>query len=232
MIHHPDETLILKFSRAEIISPLASMLSAHIEQCSECKKKYQEYLNQAFSMPEKANSVFELNDDEVSSALDLVMNKIEQQKNDSLIQNKEAENITDLFIEVSGEKIRLPQSMAFLKDQPIPWKEFGKKNAIAPVVTAKEGRFYLIYIGPGESVPHHGHTEIEYSYVAAGAYEDGLSSYETGDFSFTNKSHHHTPKSISDDGCLVISWVEGRLNFFTGFLRPLNNLLWWYLHKA
>ena len=230
MIHHPDETLILKFSRAEILSPLASMLSAHIEECNECKKKYQEHLNQAFLMPDNVKSVLDLNNDEISSALHLVMNKIEQQKNESIIQEKEAKKVADLFIEVSGERIQLPRSMKFLKDQPIPWKEFGKKNAIAPVVTTKEGTFYLIYIGPGETVPHHGHTEIEYSYVAAGAYEDGLSSYETGDFSFTNKSHYHTPKAVSDDGCLVISWVEGRLNFFTGFLKPLNNLLLSLIH--
>lgn len=231
MIHHPNDTLILKFSKAEIFSPLASMVSAHIEKCYECREKYQNYLNQESLEEQNSKNDADLNGNDIANALHLVMNKIGKE-NDILSPPKRIEEVEDFFIEVSGEKIQLPRSMNFLKKQTIPWKEFGKKNAIAPVVVTKEGTFYLIYIGPGEAVPHHGHTEIEYSYVAAGAFEDGLSSYETGDFSFTNNTHYHTPKALSDDGCLVISWVEGRLNFFTGFLRPLNNLLWWYLHKA
>jgi putative transcriptional regulator len=122
--------------------------------------------------------------------------------------------------------------MSFLKGRQIPWKEFGKNNAIAPVVMSQKGNFYLIYIGPGEIIPQHDHSDIEYSYLVAGSYNDGITTFKTGDFSVSKHGQIHSPQATSDDGCLVISWVEGRLNYFRGFLKPLNSILWWYLHKA
>lgn len=225
MIHHPAKSIVSKFATGELLTPLASMISAHLELCSECKQQYKDLLD--IEADQFKNEPVQLSDKEVNDAFSLFMNNIDSKK-ESL---PKAEN-ESFILNVSGENIILPHSLSFLKEQKITWKEFGNKNAIAPVITSKEGNFYLIYIGPGESVPEHSHTEIEYSYVVAGSYEDGISKYETGDFSYTDRTHRHSPHATSHDGCLVISWVEGRLNYFKGILSPLNSLLWWYLHRA
>jgi putative transcriptional regulator len=226
MIHHPQTDIILKYTEGELIPSLASMIASHLEVCDQCRMHYKEFLQQSARHLESGS--VELSGMDVDRAFNMVMEKLDQQK---FPEENRAET-QQVQINVSGQLITLPRSMNFLKDEQIIWKEFGKKNAIAPLVTGPKGNLYLIYIGPGESVPQHNHTGVEYSYVAAGSYNDGISTFNTGDFSISSDEVSHSPRATSEDGCLVISWVEGRLNYFDGWLKPLNSLLWWYLHRA
>lgn len=225
MMQHPQKQLIQDFAQGSLISPLVTMVSAHLEICDVCQAQYHEMLKgEAIALEDEPSF---LSRNEMNGAFDSIMDKIHSKAS-------ELKGVTDesVKVEISGRVIELPRSMSFLKDQKIPWKEFGKKNAIAPVLKTSKGNFYLIYIGPGESVPGHDHSGLEYSYVAAGSYEDGISAFNTGDFSVFGSGYTHSPKATSSDGCLVISWVEGRLNYFEGILKPFNSLMWWYLHRT
>lgn len=226
MMQHPQEQVIQAFAKGSLMSPIATMVSAHLEICKICEAHYRSLIDSEAKSLE--NEAYNLSTSDMDKAFHSIMGKIDSQAIDSYRDlNEDA-----VSIEISGQIIQLPRAMNFLKDQKIPWKEFGKKNAIAPVSMSPQGNFYLIYIGPGESVPQHDHSGLEYSYVAAGSYEDGISTFNTGDFSVSGSGYTHSPKATSSDGCLVISWVEGRLNYFDGILKPLNSLLWWYLHRA
>jgi putative transcriptional regulator len=225
MTHHPHFELIKKYAQGELTTPLSVMLSAHLETCQACRLSYHDIVKQeAVQLDQCAEEISE-------SELDAAFNSLIELTADTPA-DVPVEASDPASIKVAGQVVELPKSMSFLKDQIIPWKEFGKKNAIAPVATSQNGQFYVIYIGPGESVPQHDHTGLEYSYVVAGSYNDGISNFETGDFAVSTNGYSHSPAATSDDGCLVISWVEGRLNFFQGILKPLNPLLWWYLHRA
>lgn len=226
MIHHPQNEIIEKYTLGELSAQLASMVSAHLDQCEDCRLGQKKILER--ESLQVALTPSQLSHNELDSAFLSIMNKVSTQGQ----KTKEIAETQSATIQVSGQVIQLPRSLNFLKDQQITWKEFGKKNAIAPVVVTPKGNFYLIYMGPGESVPQHNHSGTEYSYVVAGSYDDGLSVFNTGDFSFSTHETSHSPRATSEDGCLVISWVEGRLNYFDGFLKPLNSLLWWYLHRA
>jgi putative transcriptional regulator len=226
MIHHPQKELIEKYSSGELFTHLALMVSHHLDVCEECElihKKNLEKNSNHFS----AGST-DLSEKELDSAFDFVMRKVAEHPDD-LKHETERKKIT---INVSGQLIYLPRSMNFLRDMQISWKAFGMRSAIAPVVMSSHGNFYLIYIGPGEHVPLHHHTGIEYSYVVSGSYEDGISTFHTGDFSISTHEVTHSPHATSKDGCFVISWIEGRLDYLDGFWRPLNPILWWYLHRA
>jgi len=226
MIHHPKNEVIEKYAAGELFPHLDTMVSAHIEVCQECRLGYKRIVEKNSRHFSSLSSDF--SNLELDSAFDSIMNKVAIQNNDS----KNEETSGNVAVNVSGQVIHLPRSMNFLKDRQVPWKEFGKKNAIAPIVMSPKGNLYLIYIGPGESVPQHNHSGIEYSYVVAGSYDDGISIFNTGDFSSSTHEIGHSPRATSEDGCLVISWVEGRLNYFNGFFKPLNAILWWYLHRA
>jgi putative transcriptional regulator len=218
--------MIEKYSTGELLPHLATMISAHLDVCEDCRFTYNQILKR--ESRDFASVTSDLSNKELDTAFDSIMNKVTQFKQD--LKNEEAPE--GMAINVAGQVIHLPRSLNFLKDRQISWKEFGKKNAIAPIVMSPTGNFYLIYIGPGESVPQHNHSGIEYSYVVAGSYDDGISVFNTGDFSLSTHNTSHSPRATSEDGCLVISWVEGRLNYFDGLLKPLNSILWWYLHRA
>lgn len=94
------------------------------------------------------------------------------------------------------------------------------------------GSLLFIYVGPGEAIPEHGHAGKEYGCVIEGKFEGHGQNFSTGDFTFYDKNTHHSPKALSEEGCLVLVWLEKRLNFLSGPLKPLNPLLWWYLNRV
>lgn len=226
MIHHPKNEILELFTTGKLLNPLALMVTAHLNLCKQCSTIYQNLLK--IKSANLETSHLQQTDIELDLAFSSVLKMI---NTDSEISNVKAQT-KETVIDISGQSISLPSSFNFLQNYQINWKEFGNKNAIAPLTISPEGNFYLIYIGPGESVPEHDHSGAEYSYVAAGSYFDGNSNFSTGDFSVSFQNHRHNPKATSDDGCLVISWVEGRLNYFKGIFKPLNTILWWYLHRA
>lgn len=225
-MNHPQIQLIEEYANGALNSPVSLLIRAHLDACPDCQLLYEGQVSS--KAKEFSSSNFKLSQSEIENDFEKVMSKIGKSKKHSA---KDTE-VAPVTISVSGQVIELPRSMSFLKDQEISWKEFGKKNAIATIPGSLGNQLYLIYIGPGEGVPAHNHTGTEYSYVAAGSYNDGISDFNTGDFTLSTNQVAHSPKATSDDGCLVISWVDGRLNFFRGIFSPLNKILWWYLHRA
>lgn len=226
MNHHPHSDLLSQFAKGELVTPLSSMISAHIELCSDCKKAYKLLTDQEGEDLVCAQN--EMSAKDLDASFEGFLDLIERQT----AKNARSEGSEGAVVDVLGRSFHLPKAFGFLRGQQFEWKEFGKKNAVAPMSFSQGGTFYLIYIGPGERVPEHGHSGSEFSYVAAGSYEDGISKYETGDFSLFDSSQTHSPVATSSGGCLVVSWVEGRLDYFKGILKPLNPLLWWYLSRA
>jgi anti-sigma factor ChrR (cupin superfamily) len=106
---------------------------------------------------------------------------------------------------------------------------FGKGGKICKLGDEGNKALFLIHLSFNEEVPLHSHEGAEHSYVISGSYTADGVQFETGDFSTSTESVTHAPKAGSEDGCLLLSSVENRLNFFQGWLSPLNGLLWWVL---
>jgi putative transcriptional regulator len=224
IIHHPQLTVIEEYASGELITPIALMISSHLEICPECLDKYKKIVKMQSS--ELAQDWEKQPDDFMDLAFNDILNKVSDKK------EEDAEVFNETTLNVSNQVITLPRAFAFLEKEKISWKEFGIKNAIAPVATSPKGNLYLIYIGPGEKIPHHEHSGVEFSYVVAGSYSDENSHFSTGDFSILKNGQGHSPLATSSDGCFVISFVKGRLNYFSGIFKPLNSIMWWYLHKV
>ncbi|WP_417335827.1 cupin domain-containing protein [Halobacteriovorax marinus] len=223
--YHPDHKILEKYATGDLGVGISLLVSAHLDHCEQCSRHVSQLTADA------VNSFMEPVTDisyNLDSELDQLIGSIDTEVlNKSSVQREEDGKVTFL-----DKTFTLPRSMAYLASKELNWKEFGKNSRIAPVETTEEGNLYFIYLDKNEEVPQHGHEGIEYSYVAAGSYGSQSDIFNTGDFSSFDSQIIHTPKALSDDGCLVISWVEKRLNFFTGIFSPLNKIMWWYLHKA
>ena len=223
--YHPNDSLIAEYAKGTISPGLGLLVSAHIKQCEECFFKIENLSAREAQSLKEAQGESPINLDE---AFDALMGEIDEIVEPAL-QEEESPAQT---LHVKGQEFTLPLGLTFALEKPVNWKEFGKKSCIAPVMETERGNLYFIYLGPGEEIPNHDHEAVEYSYVVQGCYESQGHFLSTGTFSQFNNGEQHSPRAVSDDGCLVVSWVEKRLNFFTGVFYPLNKLLWWYLHKA
>ncbi len=218
--HHPSSDLIKRFVSGSLDSTLASIVSAHVEHCSQCAKAVSGF--EQTSSIEAFSSPLVVAAPEMADAWTKISSRLVT--TDNSFAKDQAE------IEIFGLKFELPRALKSLVTNPIKWMPFGKGGMISKLGQEHGKSLFLIYLPANEQVPIHSHAGMEYSYVISGSYSaDGLE-FNTGDFSSSSETVVHAPKAGSDDGCLLLSSVENRLNFFQGWLRPFNRLLWWFLN--
>lgn len=219
--HHPPSELLKNFTEGSLDGSLASVISAHIEHCSSCQKYVykieQELSSSAFASVPPPVSTIDLNE---------AWNKLSSQMNEPTNIKPRAQS----EITLDGMTFYLPRSLHKMAAKPLKWMAFGRGGKLCRLGHENGRSLFLIYLSANEEVPLHSHEGPEYSYVVAGNYSaDGIQ-FDTGDFSISNKEIIHAPKAGSDDGCLLLSSVDKRLNYLHGWLKPFNGLLWWILN--
>jgi putative transcriptional regulator len=220
--HHPSSELLVKYATAGLDRSLASVVSAHVEHCSACKSSVQRF-EQSSSLSAFVTP-FELSSLETSEAWQKVSLRLRS------VDRPRTLGETKNSILIDGVIFELPRALNNWVSKPIQWMSFGKGGKICKLGNEGGKALFLIYLTPNEEVPYHSHEVSEHSYVVSGSYSADGVQFETGDFSFSNETIVHAPKAGSEDGCLLLSSVENRLNFLQGWLSPLNGFLWWILN--
>lgn len=225
-LYHPDIKLLEEYVAGDLASGVSLLISTHLTDCEQCQREAAKLTKSS------AHELFEseaqaLDSNELDMAFDSLFENIEEVTPPLKDRTK-----TKPFVKFGDKIIPLPEKLAFAAQKELTWKEFGNDCGVAQITDGIGGGLFFIYMGPGETVPEHGHSGCEYSYVVDGYYYSEGTKLSNGDFSVFNESDIHSPATASDEGCLVISFVENRLNFFQGLLAPLNRLLWWYLKRS
>jgi len=125
-------------------------------------------------------------------------------------------------IEVDGKEFNLPATLCRFIDRIGEWTHLLGKLWLAPVDLGEGRLAQFIYMENGGSVPEHTHKGSECTLVIDGAFEDGLSDYDSGDYILLDRSHTHAPQS--DKGCLVFNLIDQPLYFTNGWAKLINPL--------
>ena len=227
-LYHPDIELIKKYESGELEAGLGLLVKTHLNNCEACRVRAESELERQASDFFHSSDTTQISPDQSDDIFNSIFEKVEGAQ-----PKVERNNINGpATLKFHDKTFLLPDTLSFVSDKDISWKEFGENSAVAQVTSGKAGGLFFIYLGPGETIPKHGHHGREYSYVLDGHYSSDGHRLDTGDFSTFEESDIHEPSTTSEDGCLVISWVENRLNFLHGIFAPLNRLLWWYLKRS
>jgi putative transcriptional regulator len=63
----------------------------------------------------------------------------------------------------------------------------------------------------GTALPSHTHTGMEYTCILQGAFQDGDRHMQIGDLSECDEREHHQPVVNSDEPCVCVLAVDGKL---------------------
>jgi putative transcriptional regulator len=220
--HHPSNDLLNKFAEASLDGALSGVISAHVEHCSQCRRSVKSV--EATLSERVFEASITISATEMSEAWQRVSRRLGADSGPKPVSEAQNE------IEIQGAKFVLPRSLKPWASKPIKWMPFGKGGKICKLGEEKGKSLFLIYLSSNEEVPLHSHAGMEHSYVISGSYAAEGTVFETGDFSSSSESVTHAPRAGSEDGCLLLSSVENRLNFLHGWLKPFNGLLWWVLN--
>lgn len=229
--HHPSNEDLTNYTNGTLRAGLATVISTHLEFCSFCKTKVQrlsdDLSHQFLSIEEQPHSEIDL-EAEFHKMSPLIFSPLEEKVNkDNLVTG----DITAREIHFDDKSFTLPKSLSSICTRYLDWRRFGENSAVCRVTDEANGNLLFIYVGPGDKIPEHGHEGSEYGCVLNGSFQSEGQFFSTGDFTVFHQETCHAPFTQSEDGCLVVVWLEKRLNFLTGILRPFNPLLWWYLNR-
>lgn len=188
--HHLPEDFLLEYSLGHLPRPLRLVADLHLKYCNECTA----YL------------------------LDL-----EQQAGEALMSLPPADwsgsipvpgDEGDAFSETTTSDLDQVESLlrgARNKDWT-GWKKFLHIVRYADLKLGDSSFFTrVIKLQPGATVPHHGHSGTECTFVFAGGLEVDEASLEPGDIWIVDANNEHALQADSHDGCLALVVQEGKL---------------------
>lgn len=200
--HHPSETTLLTYAAGSLPLAHRRVVAVHAASCPHCAADIRAL--------EAAAGVL-LNDVQPApvapDALTRVLARLEEHP-------------------ASGPPL-LPTLPATLETLAIGrWRWSGPGVAMMPLIRrdASNTRLDLIRVAPGTALLAHGHTQLETTAVLQGAFDDGISRYQTGDFAEADGALEHRPRALAGADCICLIATSGRLSargLLGRLVRPL-----------
>lgn len=212
--HHLGEATLLSYAAGALPTALGVVAAAHLSVCAECR--------QQLRLAERiGGGLIEMQHDRPSP---------EQARQAMLAR-------LDDTPAPAGASLLPPASLADDPDAlPAPLHPyFGPSLSglrwrwLAPgvhLVRAKvdEGNLFMLRIGPGKSMPVHGHHGSELTQILQGAYNDHLGLFAPGDMADLDDEIQHQPVTAPGGACICVAALDGTLRFDGWFARALQPL--------
>ena len=91
-------------------------------------------------------------------------------------------------------------------------------------VTDTRFEMSVLRLGPGRSVPSHGHEGSELTLVLDGAFSDAAGRYARGDLAVNGEEDQHAPMADPQDGCLCLAITGGPLRFSNPLIQLFDRM--------
>lgn len=106
--------------------------------------------------------------------------------------------------------VTLPTPLATAKINSWRWIAPGVRSARIALPKSAKSRAFLLEIGPGVTVPRHGHDGDEATCVLKGGFRDGDAHYGPGDIACADEQIEHDIVIDPGEPCLCLIAMEGR----------------------
>jgi putative transcriptional regulator len=84
------------------------------------------------------------------------------------------------------------------------------------------GTMLMLRIGPGKSMPVHGHGGSEITQILRGAYDDALGHFAAGDVADLDADTEHQPVTARGEACICVAALDAPLRFPGWLARTLQ----------
>ncbi|SHH77807.1 ChrR family anti-sigma-E factor [Ferrimonas marina] len=212
--HHPDISSLKAYAAGEMAGGPAMLLAAHLEYCEHCRnqmRQLEQSLSQTMEEPCEEPDLLEQMLSQSLAQLPVV---------DSL---PEPEPLPHNEIQLEDKRFVLPQVIARQVAKLGGWNRMPGQLHQARL-NIDGSHLHFIHIGKASQVPPHTHKGREFTLVLHGGFSDDAGDYGVGDFICLDESHSHQPRTDEHEDCLVITALEGPLQFTSGLSRMLNPL--------
>ncbi len=205
---HPSETTLLDLARGAIKPGARLVVLSHLERCPSCRADLAALEAAAGHLVEETAPVA-LD----PHALDLALARIERPAPQPALPPARLPSLL--------RDLAVPRALAGVAIGPTRWMAPGMTLARVHAQAPNE-RVYLLRVGPGLKLPHHGHTGCELTTVLHGAFSDENGLYRAGDFTETTSENTHHPKVEGEQACVCLIASDGPMRMLEAIPRLLQ----------
>jgi putative transcriptional regulator len=216
--HHLDASTVVSYAAGALAVEVATVAATHLETCAHCRARVDEA-------------------ERIGGQL------IEHQQPTGVA----ADRLADLRAAMLQRLDDAPAAVAAPVPRTAPYEDddrlptplhpyFGssyralKWRWMAPGVHCirapgtRTGTLLLLKIGPGRSMPVHGHGGTELTQILRGAYHDALGHFAPGDVADLDSDVEHQPVTVPGTSCICVSALDAPLRFPGWLARKLQPL--------
>jgi putative transcriptional regulator len=198
--HHPDDATLMAFASGTIGEAHGIVVSAHLSLCAACRARLR-------TGHEIGGAVLE---SETSSAVSATCRAATMASLDGISPAPRAP---------APVPSNLPPALARLTGgrpfSELPWMKKAPGVAMVDLPLSSEGRtrLKLLSIGPGRTMPEHGHGGEEITLVLQGSYCDHIGRFVAGDVADLDQDVEHMPRVDSAETCICLVATEAPTRF-------------------
>ena len=221
--HHLEPATLIGHATGALSPEVAAIVDTHLLGCADCR--------QALSLAEKVGGV--LMGQQRQDA-------VQEPRRDALRAQMLA-RLDAADVAVAGATPMLPQASSLPIDpdclpaplQPyfgrryseLKWRWMGPGRHFIRSTGPSGATLLMLRIGPGRSVPVHGHAGCEITQILRGAYDDALGHFAAGDVADLDSDTEHQPVTSAGEPCICVAVLDAPLRFPGWFARRLQPLI-------
>ena len=189
--HHPSDETLAAFATGSLDEARSVLVAAHISLCERCRTTVGALEQVGGTLIEQA----------VPAAL----------RPEALDEALARIGTAAPSASVPRARSDYPTVLAPYRVGPWRWIGPGLHWRGAEVPSRDGTRVFMLKSAPGSSLPHHGHSGVEWTCVLEGAFRHELGRYGPGDFDDADDSVDHTPFVEPDATCVCLVALQGKL---------------------
>jgi putative transcriptional regulator len=199
--HHLDDATILAFAAGTLPEAHAFVAATHAAYCSHCRDAVRtaERVGGSLMMEEASSAVT----DNCRAATLASLDAVAAAARPVAVQNQSG--VPAVLCNLLGNK---PLS-------DLHWKKKAPGVATFELPLSRGGKTHLqlLRIGPGRTMPEHGHGGEELTLILRGSYRDHTGRYMVGDVADLDEDTEHQPVADSDEDCICLVATEAPTRF-------------------
>lgn len=209
---HPDPSTLISFAAGSLPEALSTVVAVHLDMCRLCRDEVTKLERVGIVLLEGLAPVGMRSPQPNPSLSSL--------RHDARSAPLAGHSIKTSQAPTSGGAARpFPPALARLagaaSTDEVAWRRLapGLWHKPLPLSAGSEGDLRLIKVGPGRTMPDHGHGGTELTLVLQGAYRDQVGTFSTGDLADLDEETEHQPFADPQTGCVCLIASEKKARF-------------------
>ncbi len=211
--HHPDISSLMSCAAGSQPEAMAAVVASHLAVCPVCAREVS-----------KLERIGEALFDHIEPA------PVDSAAPVAAARALEADDALPAGSILTGGEVPLPLAELVGSDlNAIAWKRLGPGlwHYPLPLSQSAKGDLRLLKVGPGQTLPDHGHGGEEMTLVLRGSYSDSTGHYGVGDVADLADDMEHAPLADAQEGCICLIASEKPARFkglIARMMQPLAGM--------